>query len=64
MDVTDKANLEGISEYDVFRIAYRSTFPDRPDRPDEVESDFGYYLNTGEIPGYVSYYLNGVELEA
>lgn len=62
LSITDKTNMEQISEYDVFRFAYRAWYGS--DNPDYVESDFGQWLNTGDLPGYVKHYLNGSEFEA
>jgi hypothetical protein len=64
LDVTMVANELGISEYDLFVLAYRAYFTTYPD-PKRMQTQFGLWM-MGELklPVYVRYYLDKAFLDA
>lgn len=49
------AAAEGCDEYELFRRAARQATP--PARDDELRADFRRFQRSGELPGYLRWYL-------
>lgn len=54
-ELSDIANTMEVSEFEVFRMAYRGWYGVNAN-PEEIERTFGRYLVSGEMPGYVLHF--------